>query len=124
VLPPLLSGHRSGPLSALRAGPGRLFDLEDLVEPGDLEHLADMLVEADEGQALAGSAQALLDAEQDAEAGAGDVIEVFEVDPAGRVDPAQVLPGAFDLRRVEPALEKDVAVFGCFDVKHQNPPGA
>src|SRR5688572_27900987 len=69
-----------------RATAGRssgALDVEQLVEARIPENVEDVMADVDQAQAAAGSHQALVRAQQDAEPGAGDVFEAGQVDFAG-----------------------------------------
>src|SRR3569832_2897673 len=83
------------------------FDLQDLVEPGVLEDVADVAVHLREPQLPAGRHQAFLRLEQHAQPGAGDVFELRTVDHHAAALAVEESLRRARLRGIEPAGNDD-----------------
>src|SRR5262245_25608348 len=93
-------GKRRGPgapraSERLKGGLLFLHDLEEAVQLGDLEHLVDLRVDVAQDQLAAGRLQLLVEGDELAECGAGEVFDVGEVEqdlaPTLLVDEAEEL---------------------------------
>src|SRR6266849_1440751 len=93
-------------------------DLKDLIESGEAEHIPDVMIHVDELERLSALRQPLLRRQQNAQAGAGDVIELPEVDDFAFVERHQHAARALDLRRVEAAGENQLLVCALANIEH------
>ncbi len=109
-------GGRQSAVDSL-ARSGRLRDIEDLVETGEVEHVADVAADVDQPQLLAALGEFLLSGQQDAESGAGDVVEARQVDGPAVVEAQEDAARLIRFGSVEAAAECDV-VFPDDDVEH------
>src|SRR5579864_7397849 len=70
-----------------------LLDVEELVELGNLEHLVDVRVDVAEDELAAGGLDFLVQSDELAESGTGEVVDIAEVEqdlaPAELVDQAE-----------------------------------
>jgi len=102
-------GHtgRKGADSALF----RVRKVKNEVKPGDSEDISDVAIEILEGQFVIGLPKALLGSKKAPEPGAGNIVEVLEIDNARGLELGQHFLCRLDLCRIESAREPYGSVF-------------
>src|SRR6476661_8309483 len=98
------------------------FDLEDLVEARIAEDVLEVAVDRRQAQAPAGPEQPLVGLQEDAEAGAGEVLQVAAVERDDALESIEVRPRRGSLGRVEPSREHDRRLAPSFHRQHRSPP--
>src|SRR5262249_28583675 len=99
----------------------KLLDDKHLAETGDGEELFDVTAHVGERKALALLDQAALDAEQDSQAGAGDVIHVGKVELARCLHRFEHLAQPLGLGDIQPSDQKYFPVGALPSVEHACP---
>src|SRR5690349_18411580 len=120
-------GHRPRPKytrrrQRLASASATRVDLENLVEARIAEDVLEVAVDRRQAQATAGPQQPLVRFQENAEAGAGEVLEVAAVERDDALEAIEVRLRRGSLGRVEPSREHDGRLAASFDRQHRSSP--